>query len=672
MKPRYFPFTAMLSLALTCSTFSGFASSMDKLPQKPHQINTKKLIVLAYHEVTSNKNSLIPQYAVNAQLFESHINWLKKNGYTFVNVDQVIRAERGLTPLAPKSVLITFDDGYQSFYKDVYPIIKKQNIPVVLSVVGSWLEPQANQQVQFGDIRVARDQLLSWQQLKEMQESGLVEIGSHSYNLHRGVLGNPQGNNEPAAVTRIYQPATKSYESDQAYAKRIAKDLKANNKLLTQHGIKHPRIMAWPYGRYNQQIVDIAKQAGMPITLSLDDTATVYNRKAKESQFNRILIEDGMKPEELAVEIRNREMHLGDQYRAQKVMHVDLDYIYDPDEKQQEKNLGLLIDRIVAMNVNTVYLQAFSDPDGNGSADLVYFPNRYIPMRADLFNRVSWQIQTRTQVSRIYAWMPIFAWELPKHNAVSKELVVTEQAHKGEHLNMGYHRLSPFSPKARKTIKGIYQDLAKSSAFDGIIFHDDATLSDYEDASTHALKVYQKAGLPKKLADIRKDEKHMQKWTALKTRSIDAFAMELADELRYYHPFLLTARNLYAQVALSAYAENWYAQSLEESLKHYDFTAIMAMPYMEQVEDPKKFYRDIINRVEKYPDGMRKTIFELQSVNWRNNTKVPNQEMADTIRDLYKHGVIHVGYYPDDPIEGHPDPKVLREVFDTKSNRLEP
>ncbi len=43
-------------------------------------------------------------------------------------------------------------------------------------------------------------------------------------------------------------------------------------------------------------------------------------------------------------------------------MHIDLDYIYDPDPQQQERNLGHLLDRINAMGVNTVYLQAFSDP----------------------------------------------------------------------------------------------------------------------------------------------------------------------------------------------------------------------------------------------------------------------------------------------------------------------
>lgn len=76
---------------------------------------------------------------------------------------------------------------------------------------------------------------------------------------------------------------------------------------------------------------------------------------------------------------------------------------------------------------------------------------------------------------------------------------------------------------------------------------------------------------------------------------------------------------MYAQVALSPYSENWYAQSLEQSIQKYDFTAIMAMPYMEQAPDTNKFYQDLVNRVKKYPNGMKKTVFELQAVNWRTN-----------------------------------------------------
>ncbi|MBP9787477.1 MAG: poly-beta-1,6-N-acetyl-D-glucosamine N-deacetylase PgaB [Acinetobacter sp.] len=634
------------------------------------KIDATTLTVIGYHEITDHKDALIPSYAVTTQQFSEHIDWLQKNGYHFINVDQLLKAHQGKYTLPTKPVLLTVDDGYQSFYQNAYPIIRAKKIPVVLAVVGSWLEPKADQKVDFGGDEITRNKILSWNELKEMQNSGFVEIASHSYHLHRGVTANPQANSEPAAITRIYDLKTKTYESDASYRTRVYQDLKKNNDLLKAHGLRSPRVMVWPYGRYNMQLVQISKQLGMPITITLDDGAD--HAKQSIQNMGRILIQGNMSTSALAQEIKNRELNLNDNNRPQKIMHVDLDYIYDPDPQQQERNLGNLLDRINGMGVKTVYLQAFSDPDANGSADMVYFPNRHIPMRADLFNRVAWQIQTRTPVQRLYAWMPLLAWELPKSDPVSKDLVVTQQAKAGEHLNMGYIRLSPYSPKARQAIKEIYQDLAKSTPFDGLLFHDDVTLSDYEDASPQALAAYAKQGLPTDLAQIRGNDDKLQKWTAYKTRTLDDFAMELAGEVRQYQPYLMTARNLYAQVALNPYAENWYAQSLEESLKRYDFTAIMAMPYMEQVDNSEKFYTDIMDRVKQYPNGIKKTVMELQAINWRNDQKIPSEEMAATIKSLYQQGAMHIAYYPDDPIKQHPDVETMRKAFALKSSQLVP
>lgn len=634
------------------------------------KIDATTLTVIGYHEITDHKDALIPSYAVTTQQFSEHIDWLQKNGYHFINVDQLLKAHQGKYTLPTKPVLLTVDDGYQSFYQNAYPIIRAKKIPVVLAVVGSWLEPKADQKVDFGGDEITRNKILSWNELKEMQNSGFVEIASHSYHLHRGVTANPQANSEPAAITRIYDLKTKTYESDASYRTRVYQDLKKNNDLLKAHGLRSPRVMVWPYGRYNMQLVQISKQLGMPITITLDDGAD--HAKQSIQNMGRILIQGNMSTSALAQEIKNRELNLNDNNRPQKIMHVDLDYIYDPDPQQQERNLGNLLDRINGMGVKTVYLQAFSDPDANGSADMVYFPNRHIPMRADLFNRVAWQIQTRTPVQRLYAWMPLLAWELPKSDPVSKELVLTQQAKADEHLNMGYIRLSPYSPKARQAIKEIYQDLAKSTPFDGLLFHDDVTLSDYEDASPQALAAYAKQGLPTDLAQIRGNDDKLQKWTAYKTRTLDDFAMELAGEVRQYQPYLMTARNLYAQVALNPYAENWYAQSLEESLKRYDFTAIMAMPYMEQVDNSEKFYTDIMDRVKQYPNGIKKTVMELQAINWRNDQKIPSEEMAATIKSLYQQGAMHIAYYPDDPIKQHPDVETMRKAFALKSSQLVP
>lgn len=322
MKTRFFSkvLAALLSSALC---------SVPAIAGNQLQPSKQTLTIIGYHEITNHNNALIPDYAVTTQQFQQHLDWLKQHGYHFIGVDQLLKAHQGQAQLPSKPVLLTVDDGYASFYQNVYPIIKAQKIPVVLAVVGSWLAPAQDQKVDFAGEMIARDDLLSWQQLQEMQRSGLVEIASHSYNLHRGIVGNPQGNSEPAAVTRQYDPQSNSYENDADYQQRIQTDLKRNNQLLVEHGIRSPRVMVWPYGRYNMYTVNIAKQLGMPIALSLDDGANHLDRPL--GQLNRILIEGGMTTEDLAQEIDNRQQNLGDRNRPQKIMHIDLDYIYDPD-----------------------------------------------------------------------------------------------------------------------------------------------------------------------------------------------------------------------------------------------------------------------------------------------------------------------------------------------------
>lgn len=373
---------------------------------------------------------------------------------------------------------------------------------------------------------------------------------------------------------------------------------------------------------------------------------------------------------DLEREIVIRSQNLSDNDRPQKIMHVDLDYVYDPDPEQQERNLGHLLERITWMGVNTVYLQAFSDPDGNGSATAVYFRNRRLPMRADLFNRVAWQIRTRTPVRRLYAWMPGLAWELPATDPAANDRVLTLAGDKTDRVNMGYLRLSPFSPRARQAIREVYEDLARSAPFDGLLFHDDLTLSDFEDASAFGLDAYRAWGLPRSVEEIRRSDDMLGRWTILKINALDDFAMELAGVVRDEQPSLKVARNLYARVALNPKAEVWYSQSLDNSIARYDFTAIMAMPYMEKAPDAATFFHELVAAVE-YRGAMKKVVFELQSVDWHAQRPIASHELADTIRSLYGMGVQHVAYYPDRLFTNDPDPSVMRAVLATKPNAPE-
>lgn len=628
--------------------------------------NPNDFTIFSYHEIAEKSETLDSTYAVSAASFEAQMKWLIDNGYHFIGIDDILNYRQHNQPLPGKAVLITFDDGYQSVYANAFPIIKKYQIPTVIALVGSWL--QAADKVDFGGYLIDRNKFLSQKEIKEMVASGLVEIGSHSNLLHRGILGNPQGNMQPAAITRQWLSDKGKYEYDKSYQQRIYQDLKTNNDFLKQYTGQKPRTMVWPYGEYNMEVRKIAESLGMPVGLTLDDGSNT--RITPLWGLRRILVDQKMSHTDMELNMWDRNNNFTDGALTTKAMHIDLDYIYDPDPEQVNKNLGELLERIKRVNVNTVYLQTFADPDANGAADYVYFPNRNIPVRSDLFNRVAWQIGTRTQVKRVYAWMPMMAWELPAGNPAANDKVVTLQVDQ-THLNMAYPRLSPFSPKARKVILEIYEDLAKSAVINGILFHDDVTLSDYEDDSVMARAQYKKWKLKASVAKIRANHSEFLRWTKLKTEYLDDFALELAQIVRGYRPGLKTARNLYAQVALNKDAQEWYAQSLADSIKKYDYTAIMAMPYMEQADDAGAFFDQIVSNVKRETCGLERTVFELQTVNWRNNDEpISPQELSLTIQHLYDLGVNHIAYYPDDLFHNNPDADLMKRDFAKKPIRM--
>lgn len=658
---------SLLNMFVFCLALAGAglaSPGASALPQTDEEFT-----VLSYHEIAEKKDALIPEYAVSPTMFVRQIDWLRNNGYNFVSVDDILADKAGQKALPPKAVLVTFDDGYRSAYDHALPFLKMLGIPSVVAVVGAWEEESGT--VNFDGRMIPRDKLMTWDQLREISKGGLVEIGSHTYDLHHGLQGNPQGNMEPAATTRRYLPDAKAYETEAVYQARIAADLKRSRDIIKDRVGKAPRVIAWPYGRYSYKLRDAAAKLGMTIGLTLDDGGNMENTPLWS--MRRVLVGGDWTLSNLQNEMVLRNQNLSDNDRAQKVMHIDLDYIFDADPAQQERNLGHMLDRIQSLNVTTVYLQAFADPDANGSADAVYFPNRHLPVRADLFNRVAWQIETRTQVKRIYAWMPMIAWELPAGTPGAKDNVVTLPGDNTQRLNMGYKRLSLFSPAARQTIKDIYEDLARSATFEGVLFHDDITLSDYEDASSFALKAYQDWGLPGSVQEIRKSDDLIGRWTIFKINALDSFAMELASVLRAESPALKTARNIYAQVVLNPRAEVWYSQAFENSLTNYDFTAIMAMPYMEKAPDHAQFFRDLIARVKSRAGAMSRVVFELQTVNWENGDKpIPVAELTATIKSLYDQGVQHIAYYPDMLFENHPEWSPMRHTFALKPTISQP
>jgi poly-beta-1,6-N-acetyl-D-glucosamine N-deacetylase len=620
---------------------------------------SESFLTLCYHDIQDKVPPKTAIITLSGDELLAQFSWLKAHGYHPVSLDDLIAARDAHRALPDKAVLLTFDDGYESMYTRVFPLLKLYHFPAVLALVSSWMEARPGGNLGYDDAQFTRGQLLSWDQVREMERSGLVEVASHSHNLHHGVTANPQGNQQAAAVTRIYDPATHRYEDDDHYRRRIMNDLLQSEQIFKRRLGHYPRAVVWPYGAYSQSTVEIADTLDMPITFNLDDG----RGDVKHLQtIPRFLIPTDMPLSDFVWVLRNHEAP-----QPRRVAQVDLDYIYDADPAQQEKNLGKLVERIKRLEINTVYLQAFADPDGDGSADALYFPNRHLPLRADLFDRAAQQLHTRAGVE-VYAWLPVLAYKLPDADPVSRMTVQHDAERKTNAVQHDF-RLSPFYPQVRQEITDIYEDLAKYAAFDGILFHDDAYLTDHEDNSPAALSYYQHTwGLPGTLAAIRGSPDALAEWTAHKTKFLVDFTDRLAARVRHYRPGIKTARNLYASVILDPAAEEWYAQSFPSFLAHYDYTAVLAMPYLEGAPQPQAWLERLAEHVAAVPGAMPRTVFELQSRNWRTRIPLSDAELAADMAVLRRAGVTNYGYYPDDAVNGRPAIAVIKPQFSLRSN----
>ena len=621
----------------TLSLFSAFAFAQDRYG------------VLAYHSVVDesaaeNQKHYFPQ-TISAQTLIKHFNWLKENGYNVISWQQVIDAENGKGTLPDNAVLLSFDDGYETMYNVVFPLLKAYNYPAVFAPVTGWLDTSADQKIAYADKMLDRSVFATWAQVKEMEQSGLVEVASHTHNLHNGINANPSGGQLPSVIAPEYKNG--KYETEDAYKNRLKSDFARTVQTLVNHIGKKPRVMVWPYGQFNDVAVQLARQAGMSHYFSLGEK--IIN-KVGDKHIGRLLLN----AETDLNTVKNYLDGIDESKQIQRVLHVDLDYVYDADKAQQAKNLDKLIDRIYRYGVTTVYLQAFSDPDGDGVADALYFPNKYLPVRDDIFGRIAWQLQTRAGV-QVYAWMPVLAFDLRK-GVKEAEYVIDRRT--GKPSTKAYLRLSPYNKQNVEIIKSIYNDLSFYAKFNGILFHDDAFLTDFEGAEgNHA-------------------EGMVSPQAKQKTQDLIQLTHQLTDALKPYFLrgsySLKTARNLYASVITNPNAEEWLAQNLKTLTENYDTTAIMAMPYMEneQAISQKEAYQWFASLIEnvKAQAPLEKVLFEFQAVNWRTQKPIPESELIDWMTLLQKNHIYSYGYYPDNFLTNQPDMSKMKPYFSVNTN----
>ncbi|MFC4809648.1 polysaccharide deacetylase family protein [Paenibacillus sp. GCM10023250] len=228
-------------------------------PDEPHGTYYRgRVIVLMYHEVVP-----VPQDAgaLSTAKFERQLQMMKANNFHWITMDQYRGFILHGDPIPDNAVLLTFDDGYASFYQDAYPILRKYGAPATSFLIVSTVSNPHHPGVPK----------LTWDQVREMKRNG-ISFYSHSFDSHLYAPTDAGGKYTIAALSGpIYLPDKGRRETEQEYELRVKTDLKQANAILERELGAPNHVLAFPYGAFSKPLLAICEQLGIDVTLTVKD-----------------------------------------------------------------------------------------------------------------------------------------------------------------------------------------------------------------------------------------------------------------------------------------------------------------------------------------------------------------------------------------------------------------
>ena len=198
------------------SIISLFILQLSFLNNSNSEVNNSKLfsndsgvLSLMYHRFNENK---YPSTNIKMDIFDQQMEMIKNLEYEFYK-PKIFEKEFNKKK-DKKKILITIDDGFQSFYEQAWPYLEKNNIPFILFIS---TEP------------VGRNGYMTWDQIKEIENSGLGVIGHHSH--------------------------THEYLIDMTN-EEFVKDIKIASKIFEKKLGYVPSIFSYPFGEYSKFMKD--------------------------------------------------------------------------------------------------------------------------------------------------------------------------------------------------------------------------------------------------------------------------------------------------------------------------------------------------------------------------------------------------------------------------------
>lgn len=231
--------------------------------QRKHTSATSKIVyqnavsVLMYHSISDSPTPL----SLSTQLFQKHMDALKEHHFHVISMKNYIDFIENGKKVPDNAVLLTFDDGFEDFYTNTYPILKRIGYAATDFVI-----------VKYADSPNPYDQYkrLTWPQMMEMQQHGM-SFYSHTYNSHHKQNTTRYGNPKPELANLIFLTKEKRLETEQEYENRVKNDLSRANELLASKLGEQPQVLAFPYGAYNDTVLKIGEALGIKVFFTIQE-----------------------------------------------------------------------------------------------------------------------------------------------------------------------------------------------------------------------------------------------------------------------------------------------------------------------------------------------------------------------------------------------------------------
>ena len=194
--------------------------------------------ILCYHRLGTGNGKMV----VSAANFTAQLDWLARNDYRVIRLKDLREFLEGKRALPRRAVVITFDDGYASFYRQAYPLLKRHGFPATVFV--------------YTDFVGASD-ALTWAQLQEMAASGLVDVQGHSKS-HSNLIQRSGG------------------ETDERYRERVEAEIRIPRDVIRQNLRSPVTEYAYPYGDANELTLEVLARNGYQLAATVNPGGNAF------------------------------------------------------------------------------------------------------------------------------------------------------------------------------------------------------------------------------------------------------------------------------------------------------------------------------------------------------------------------------------------------------------